>query len=290
MNVPRAALVVVSAVIPAVLALGAGCAPSLATMQPASVAPKGHVQVTAALEVGIPTGTLGAVIDTGKTLSDVARQQMNLTPEQERQLFDSGVNVVVSPPSVGYHFAGYYSPVDRFELGLRYAGGGWRGGARYQLLRHETDPFDMTIGGGFSYSSYEVPLASYIPVLEVDDFTRWTVDVPLQIGTSRSYYRVWGGPKFLYSHFSTAMRLSIPGVDRSDLASFEGHTLYYGGQIGFAIGYKHVFVAFELTMAEVSGHGDVKTAPQQRDGEPVVHDADISGFIIYPAFGLMGEF
>ena len=290
MNVSRAAWVVVPVVVPLVLALGAGCAPSLATMQPASVAPKGHVQVTTALEVGIPTGTISSIIDTGKTLSDVARQQMNLTPEQERQLFDSGVNVVVSPPSVGYHLAAYYSPIDRFELGLRYAGGGWRVGARYQLLRHETNPFDMTIGAGISHSSYEIPLASYIPVLEVDDFTRWTVDVPLQIGTSRSYYRVWGGPKFLYSRFNTAMRLSIPGVDTPDLASFEGHTLYYGGQVGFAIGYKHVFVAFELTMAKVSGHADVETAPDPRDGEAVVHDIDISGFIIYPAFGLIGEF
>src|SRR3954469_367338 len=167
------------------LAMGAGCAPSLATMQPAHVAPKGHVQATAALEVGIPTGTIGTIIDTGKTLSDVAQQQMSLTPEQERQLFDSGVTVVVSPPSVGYHLAAYYSPLDRFEVGVRYAGGGWRVGARYQLLRHETDPFDLTIGGGFSHSSYEIPLASYIPVLAVDDFTRWTVELPWPMGHSR---------------------------------------------------------------------------------------------------------
>ena len=62
-----------------VLTLGAGCAPSLATMQPAHVAPKGHVQATAALEVGIPTGTIGTIIDTGKPLSDLAQQQMSLT-------------------------------------------------------------------------------------------------------------------------------------------------------------------------------------------------------------------
>jgi hypothetical protein len=257
-------------------------------MQPAHVAPKGHGQVTAAFEVWIPTGTIGSIIDTGKTLSEIAKQNMSLTPEQERQLFDSGVTVVVSPPSVGYHFAGSYTLIDRLEVGLRYAGGGWRGGARYQLLRHETDPLDMTIGAGLSYYSYEIPLASYIPILEVEDFTRWTVDVPLQIGTSRSYYRVWGGPKFLYSHFTTAIKLDLP--DTPDLASFEGHTIYYGGQIGFAVGYKYVFVAFELTLAGISGRGDVKTAPDPRDGQALVHNTDISGFIIYPAFGLIGEF
>jgi hypothetical protein len=287
-NLSRAVAVVVLAV--TVLSFAAGCAPSLATMQPAHVAPKGHFQVTTAFEVGIPTGTIGTIIDTGKTISDIAQQQMSLTPEQERQLFDSGVTVVVSPPSVGYHFAGYYSPLENFELGLRYAGGGWRFGGRYQLMHHQTDPFDMTIGAGISRSTYEIPLASYIPILEVEDFTRYTVDVPLQIGTSRNYYRVWGGPKFLYSHFSTAIKLSIPGVDTPDLASFEGHTLYYGGQVGFAIGYKYVFLAFELTLAEVSGRGNVQTAPDPRDGQAVVHNTDISGFIIYPAFGLIGEF
>jgi hypothetical protein len=284
-NLSRAALLAAVA-----LALGPGCAPSLATMQPAHVAPKGHMQATAALEVGIPTGTIGSLIDSGRTLSNDARMNMGVTPEQERQLFDSGVTVVVSPPSVGYHFAASYTIVDRLELGIRYAGAGWRFGGRYQIWRHETDPFDMTIGAGISRSAYEIPLASYIPVLEVDDFTRYTVDVPLQIGTSRSYYRVWGGPKFLYSHFSTAMRLSIPGTDTSDLASFEGSTLYYGGQVGFAIGYKYVFLAFELTLAQISGHGNAKTVPVDSSGEALARDTSISGFIIYPAFGFIGEF
>ena len=145
----------------------------------------------------------------------------------------------MSPPSVGYHFAAYYSPIDRFELGLRYAGGGWRGGARYQLLRHETDPFDMTIGARLL-----VLRRTRSRWRRTSRSSRSTTSragrstCRLQIGTSRSYYRVWGGPKFLYSHFSTAMRLSIPGVDTPDLASFEGHTLYYGGQVGFAIGYQ----------------------------------------------------
>jgi len=69
-----------------VLALAGGCAPSLATMQPAHVAPKGHMQVTTAFEVGIPTGTIGSIIDTGKTISDIAQRDGMITPEQERQL------------------------------------------------------------------------------------------------------------------------------------------------------------------------------------------------------------
>jgi hypothetical protein len=276
----------------AALGLSAGCAPSLSTMQPAHVAPKGHVQAAAGFEISAPTGTISRVIDTGKSLSEVARTNMNLTPEQEQQVFEAGVNVVVVPPSFGYLLAANYTVLDNWEVGLRYAGGGWRFGTRYQILHHEDDPLDLTIGAGISHASFEIPLASYIPILAVDEFTRWTIDLsPLQVGTSRSWFRVWASTKFLYSHFETAMRLSIPGVATPDLASFSGSTIYYGGQGGFALGYRHVFFAFELTLAGISGAGTV-TATDPRPGvtEPVARDANLDGFVVYPTFGFIGEF
>ena len=62
MNPSRALLI-------AALGLSAGCAPSLSTMQPAHIAPKGHVQATAGIEVSAPTATFTRVIDAGKALS-----------------------------------------------------------------------------------------------------------------------------------------------------------------------------------------------------------------------------
>ena len=262
-------------------------------MQPAHVAPKGHVQATVGLEVSAPTGTITRIIDTGKTLSEIARTQMDLTPAQRQQVFEAGVNVVVIPPSLGYHFAVAYTIVDHLELGLRYAGGGWRLGARYQILDHRDGPLDLTVGAGVARAAFEIPLSSYIPILEVDDFTRVTVDVaPLQIGTSRSWYRVWAGPKFLYSRFNTTLRLSIPGMSTADVASFGGSTIYYGGQGGIALGYRNVFVAFELTLAQVSGTGHVRTASPPSGGgpEPIASAANLDAFVVYPTFGLLGEF
>jgi len=261
---------------------------SLSTMQPAHVAPKGHVQATAGIEVSAPTGTFTRVIDAGKALSAAAERDGTLTPEEKQRVFEAGVNVVVVPPSFGYIFAANYTVLDNWEIGLRNAAGGWRLGSRYQFLHHETGPLDLTLGAGIARAATEIPLGDYIPILEIEDFTRYTVDVPLQIGTSRSYYRVWGGPKFLYSHYSTAIRMDLPSTP--DLATFEGHTWYYGGQVGFAIGYKYVFVAFELTLAGLTGRADVQTAPDPRNGEMLARNVDINGFIIYPAFGLIGEF
>ena len=63
---------------------GLGCAPSLATMQPAHVAPRGHVQATAAMEVGIPDGGIDTVVDSGRQLATAA-QSGTLTDEQKWQ-------------------------------------------------------------------------------------------------------------------------------------------------------------------------------------------------------------
>ena len=153
-----------------------------------------------------------------------------------------------------------------------------------------TAPFDLTFGVGVARAAYEIPLASFIPILAVEDFTRYTIDVaPLQIGTSRNWFRVWAGPKFVYSRFSTVMRLSIPGVSTPDLASFGGNTFYYGGQGGIAFGYRYIFFAVELTLAQISGKGEARTAALP-GGEPTARDANLDGFIIYPTFGLIGEF
>ena len=59
----------------------------------------------------------------------------------------------------------------------------------------------------------------------------------------------------------------------------------------FAVGYRYVFFAFELTLAGISGTGAV-TATDPRPGvtEPIARDANLDGFVIYPTFGFIGEF
>ncbi len=269
-----------STVLAAILA--GGCAPSLATMQPAHVAPKGHFEATAALEIGIPTGAIVRTIDAGKALS-AAASQGSLTADQERRVFEAGVNVLAAPPSAGPHLALAYTAADRLEIGIRYAGDGWRAGTRYQILRHQEAPLDLTVGVGLARSVFSIPVGDFIPILGVDDFTRWTVDVPILVGTSRSWFRVWMGPKFLWSHFDTTFRLSIPHGN-TEQASFEGHATYVGAQGGLAVGYRHLFLGVELTLAEAFGSSSVTAT-----SVPAVRPVDFTGFVIYPAFGLMGE-
>jgi hypothetical protein len=255
----------------------------LSTFQPAHVAPKGHLTASVGLEGGVPVGAFSTLIDEGKLLSNKAQSGMGLTTDEKWQVFDAGVNLVLESPSIGPHFAVNYTVINRLEVGVRYAGTAWRGGARYQLLDHATGPFDLTAGLGVAHFSYEFPISDQIPILKIDDFSRWQIDSPILIGTSRDWFRVWAGPKILYTSFDTQMRLELPMNDIT-LVKFEGTAFFYGGQGGLAVGYRKVFLAMELTFMEATGTAHL-TAPALG-----MHDTAVSSFTIFPSFGLMGEF
>jgi len=261
-----------------------GCAPSLATLQPAHVAPRGHLQVAAGLEVAVPTGTLVNAVDAGRDLAR-AGQSQSLSAEQQGRLFDAGVTFAASPVAVVPHFAVAFGIAERTEVGLRYTGDAWRLGGRYQLLAHERDPLDMVVGLGLARAATAVPVGDVLPVLSVDDFTRWTGDLSLLVGTSRSWFRVWAGPKLVYTRFDTRLRADLYMNER-ELATFEGHGFYYGGQGGVALGYSKLFLGVELTLMELSGTAST-SATTLANG---ARTTDISGFVVYPAVALMGEF
>jgi hypothetical protein len=267
----------------AAVGLGVGCAPVLSTFQPAHVAPAGHVLAEGGLEVAIPTGAIINGLDTAKDLAQRAQDGARLTDGQKLQILDAGVNLVVNAPAIGPHLGVAYTFVDRVEGNVRFAGNAVRFGGRYQILKRATGPFDMTVGLGVARFSYAFPIADEIPVLRLDGFTRWQVDIPLLIGTSRDFVRVWMGPKLLLTWFETQMTLTTP--NDVSAARFDGHATYLGGQAGLALGYKHAFLAIELTVAESFG-----TARTTVTGiASPTHDTQISTLIVYPSFGVMIE-
>lgn len=260
------------------------CAPALSTFQPAHVAPAGHALAEGGLEVAIPTGAVISGLSTAKDLGQRAENGEMLTDAQKLQILDAGVNLVVNSPSIGPHIGVAYTVIDRLEANIRFAGQAFRFGGRYQILKRDTAPFDMTVGLGVSRFSYQFPLSDQIPALHLDNFNRWQIDVPLLIGTAHDFYRVWAGPKLLMTWFETQMTLDIP--NQPAVARFDGHATYVGGQGGLALGYRHLFVAAELTIAESFG-----TAHASISGFSTAsaHDTHISTLIVYPSVGLMVE-
>lgn len=265
--------------------LGLGCATSLSTFQPAHVAPKGHAQAEAGIDVSVPVGTIVRVVDVGKSLAKTAKGGTNLTEAQQRQLFEAGVNLALNPPASNMHAGVAFTPIERLELGLRFMSGAWRAGVRWQFLRQAEDGADFTLGLGLQRFKYEYPIDKVLDVVELEDFTRWTLDVPMLVGRHGDFYRVWAGPRLLASRFSTALRLDLSraGGPMPTLAQATGRTLFAGAVGGAAIGYKHLFVAFELTVVRLFGSADLEVAGLSTN-------VDLGGWIIYPGLGLLGEF
>lgn len=267
----------------------AGCAPALSSMQPAHVAPKGHVQAELGMDISIPTGPISDLIDVATTIVDYADDR-ELTQQEVDQLYDAAGGLVLNPPSVTPHIGVGYTPVDNLEVSLRFATSSLRLGGRYQFLSKEKHGIDASAGLGVGYYILPMPLGDTLQIVELEDFTRWQIDVPIVFGTHGNWYRLWGGPRFMYTNFGTSLRLAIPEIvgeaiaARTELASFGGHAFYVGAQGGVAVGYKHVFFGFELTLVQLISNGSLQVLEQ------TVRELDHSSFIVYPALGFMGEF
>ncbi|WP_437736336.1 hypothetical protein [Sorangium sp. So ce1335] len=264
-----------------------GCAPALSTFQPAHVADKGHVQAELGFDVSIPTGAIASLIDAGIVLADVAESR-ELSERERQTLFEAGGALALNPPSATPHVGIGYTALDRWELNLRYTTSALRLGTRYQILKRARDGVDLTAGVGVGRYVLGFPVVSVLDIVELDDFTRWQVDLPIQIGTAGTWYRVWGGPRLMFTTFDAGLTVNLPELTgypgEREIASMSGTGLYVGGQAGVAFGYKHVFLGIELTLAELFTGGELSVL-----GEREV-EVDLDSFVVYPTVGLMVEF
>jgi hypothetical protein len=271
------------------LLLVSACAPPLSGFQPAHVPPAGHVQAEAGIDVSAPTGTISRTIDVGRGLVNAARQRA-LSDEERRRLIEAGASLALDPPSVVTHVAAAYAPLPGWELGLRYASGSLRLGGRTQLQSQDLATghgFDLSVGLGISRQTVSFPVDSVLDYLTIDEFTRFTVDLPVLVGRRAPWYRTWGGARLSLSQYSGAMRLSLPATAGTPAelvaASVHGTGALVAMQGGAALGYQHLFLGFELTVArQFSG------ARLAAGG--VSQDVDLGGLIISPGLALMGEF
>jgi hypothetical protein len=222
-------------------------------------------------------------VDAARALAQAAATQQ-LTEPQKLQLFQASASFVSSPPSVGPHLSAAYSVRDDTEVNLQYASGGWRLGSRLQLLRRAAGPFDLVAGLGVSHAGQLPSIGGVLPVVRVHGVQRWIVDLPILVGTSRDWFRVWGGPKLAYTHVSAGAELDLVDAEKAT-ASLTLRGVYWGAQAGLAVGYRALFIGFELTVLELVASADAVTtvaAPQV--------GLDVGGWLVTPAVAVMGEF
>jgi hypothetical protein len=268
-------------------AFSLSCSPAISSFTPAHVPKKGHVQAEVGTDVFVPTGTIVDVVEAAEALGEAAERR-ELSEAEEREVMEGAWALALNPPSATPHIGIGYSPADNVAIDGRYTVGALRLGGRYQLLHRAQDGLDLTLGLGLGRYVYEFPINDAIPVIHLEDFTRYQIDIPIILGISGDWYRVWGGPRLLATFYSTELALiysDIPGGGTPEdvRASFSGTGFYAGAQGGVALGYKKVFLAFELTLAEFWTTGKLEAF-----GETM--NVELASFVIVPGLALMGEF
>jgi hypothetical protein len=78
------------------------------------------------------------------------------------------------------------------------------------------------------------------------------------------------------------MTLTLPFDRVTVTGSMSGYAVYAGGFAGVVFGYRSIFLGPELTVVRIAGNADVNALGSTTN-------IDIGGFVIYPAFALMGE-
>ena len=238
------------------------------------------------MDVSVPTGTIQDAIDAADTLVKAAGER-DLTDGEVQQVYKAATATLLNPPSATPHVGIGFTVVNNLEVSLRYATSSLRLGGRYQFLNKEKHGIDASAGLGLGYFVLDLPLDA-ISIIKLEDFSRFQVDVPIVFGKRGSWYRLWGGPRFMYTRFGTELKLEIDAsstvTPKTELASFDGNGFYVGAQAGVAVGYKYVFLAFEFTFVRLIMNGDLSVLQKP------MANFDLSSNIVYPSLGLMGEF
>jgi hypothetical protein len=269
--------------------IATGCSTVLSTMQPAQTTPGRHVRGGLGMGINIPVGQIADTLDAAQSIAEGASSSGSIAEDDVDEFLSGVVGLALNPPAVAGEFQARYGFHDRFDAGLRVAtGGNIRLDGRVRFLDPRTpEGLYGSAGVGFSYASASFPIPSQIEeFIEVDDLSRIELDLPVLLGWSNEIYHVWFGPKLVVSFVSTGLTFRQEGpLDSTPERIDVGATNFmYVGQVGAAIGYKHVWIAFELTIGGIAGSAEITR------NTSTIYDPSYSGLIIYPALGLMFQF
>lgn len=280
----------------AAVLLFSGCAPALSTLKPATVVPKGHAHAAAGYGVSVPVAGVVSSVGAAKDAVDRSESGEEMSKEDQETVIKTALGMTLNPPSIGSEYQLGYGIAERFEVDVRYALSAWRIGGRYQAIVPEPGgrPLAATVGIGVSRYVFDLGVPSFLkPVVDVEDFERWDVDVPVLFGVSHDIFHVWGGPKFVGSYVDARVDVCTQ-VDTNNgdclqhaRAGLNGYALYAAGQAGVALGYKHAWVALELTTAFVNVDVGGRVAYDDTREKRRYNFNDV---ILYPVAGLLLRF
>lgn len=255
--------------------LTTGCGTSLATLQPAETMAPGHVHVSGALAVNVPASRVVEAVDVANDIANrYADPGYKPSTEDQRRMLGAAVGLALSSPGVNPDLMLRVGILRNLDAGLRWSGLAAHLDAKYRFLGgEEPNDFQGAVSVGVSKALYSGLVFDVLEKLDIDDYSRWNVEVPVIFGKRLGDVgHVWFGPKYVLSRYSVDASLQNVGVVPTTSGTFH----HLAGFVGAGVGYKHVFLFGELTIAKMWAKPEIF-------GEKV----DLGGIVVVPAVGLM---
>jgi hypothetical protein len=279
------------------LALATGCASNLSTLQTAKPLTRGQFQVSLGAGAFVPAGQLIDLvdlgIDEGKKIKEAVEndEPVQLSQEDQQRMLSAGIALAVAPPGLVNEVSIRAGLADDLDVGLRYSGISWRldtkfrffhGGDGYEVPENSRRSIDMALGLAGARHSFKSPVFDVLEIVQINDFSRWDLEVPLYISTDfGDILRLYAAPKYVYSKTHIDQQLinyaeqgkNVTGFDVRLPATVKSE--FAGSTFGVSLGYKYVHVFAEIT-------GGYTFCKPEVFGER----RNLGGVTIYPAVGI----
>jgi hypothetical protein len=263
---------------------GAGCSTALSTMQSAETLPARKWHVGVGMDVAVPVSRIADALQAAYHVEEKVRAEgTNYTPtdEDRREYTDAIIGLALSAPGTGVDVMVRRGLGAQVDVGARYTTTGLHADVKWQFLGSNrvdaaADGWNGALSVGYGYHSFDGLLFDVLELVQVDDFSRHDLEVPLIFGRRFGRFgRTWFGPKLIAAkvHVDAQLQRLDATLDT------DAWITYVGGFAGIAGGYRGFEAFVELTVMDLRAKPTIL-------GEK----RDLGGIVVMPAAGVVARF
>lgn len=250
-------------------------------MHPARTLPQGEVRAAGGVSANVIVGDLAGDLRTARetaareAASSPSGTATNTSPEYAKGALVAAAAAPGLAPFVGARVG----IGNAFEGGLAYTGRAARVDVRRSFDRGK---LSLSVGLGGSATLYGRQQGQELPNVELQALHGYGADLPILVGfqSDADLYMVWAGVRGGFEHDVVSQLTSEPqSTPQGSQARLEATRYYGGGLVGMGMGFNHVHVALECSVAYQSIHGSFGG-----------NDVTVSGLTLAPATALWWSF